>query len=223
MKEILRVEDLSFHYEKQPVLHQISFSLEPGDFLGIVGENGTGKTTLMKIILGLLPYAQGRITLFGTDRRSFREPGRIGYVSQKANAFNTSFPATVEEVVFANLYTAGRGKSRRERQAMVDRALDEVGILDLKKRLIGQLSGGQQQRAFIARTLVSRPELIFLDEPTVGIDAKSVDTITSLLRALNRRGVTMVMTNHDTRALTAVAGKLLALSADGSGTVREVE
>lgn len=218
---ILTVEDLCFHYEKQLILNHISFGLEKGDFLGIIGENGTGKTTLMKIILGLLPYESGRITLFGTDRQTFRDVSKLGYVSQKANAFNTSFPATVEEVVAANVYSAGRGKSRGEKRDMVDGALAEVGLLDLKKRLIGQLSGGQQQRVFIARTLVSRPELIFLDEPTVGVDARSVDTITELLQTLNSRGVTMVMTNHDTHALEAVANRLLVLKEDGSAELGE--
>ena len=104
---------------------------------------------------------------------------------------------------------------------MVEDALAEVGLLDLKHRLIGQLSGGQQQRVFIARTLVSRPELMFLDEPTVGVDAKSVDAITKLLQRLNKRGVTIIMTNHDTHALEAVANKVLILSEDGSAKIRE--
>lgn len=221
MAEVLNVEGLCFHYEKQPVLNNIHFKLEKGDFLGIIGENGTGKTTLMKIILGLLPYDIGKITLFGVDRREFRDVAKLGYVSQKANAFNSSFPATVEEVVSANLYTAGRGKSRAQKREMVEEALAEVGIGDLRKRLIGQLSGGQQQRVFIARTLVSRPELVFLDEPTVGVDARSVDAITKLLQRLNRKGVTMVMTNHDTHALEAVANKLLVLSEDGGAEFRK--
>ena len=221
MAEVLNVEGLCFHYEKQLVLDNIRFKLEKGDFLGIIGENGTGKTTLMKIILGLLPYETGKITLFGADRREFRDTAKLGYVSQKANAFNSSFPATVEEVVSANLYTAGRGKSRAQKREMVEEALAEVGIGDLRKRLIGQLSGGQQQRVFIARTLVSRPELVFLDEPTVGVDARSVDAITKLLQKLNRKGVTMVMTNHDTHALEAIANKLLVLSEDGGAEFRK--
>lgn len=175
----------------------------------------------MKIILGLLPYEVGNITLFGKDRRIFHAVEKLGYVSQKANSFNSSFPATVEEVVSANVYAAGKGKSRVEKRKMVEDALAEVGLLDLKHRLIGQLSGGQQQRVFIARTLVSRPELMFLDEPTVGVDAKSVDAITKLLQRLNKRGVTIIMTNHDTHALEAVANKVLILSEDGSAKIRE--
>lgn len=222
-EEILNVEGVSFQYEKQPVLQDICFSLRAGDFLGIHGENGTGKTTLMKIILGLLPYETGKITLFGTDRKIFREPEKLGYVSQKANSFNSSFPATVEEVVAANLYTIGKGKTRAQKRDMVEEVLEEVGLADVKKRLIGQLSGGQQQRVFIARTLVSRPKLMLLDEPTVGVDAKSVDTITELLQRLNQKGVTIMMTNHDTHALESVANRMLVLAADGSAVVEEVE
>lgn len=215
--ELLKVENLCFHYEKELVLDRVCFSLEAGDFLGVIGENGTGKTTLMKIILGLLPYDSGKITLFGQDRRQFRDLEKIGYVSQKANSFNSAFPTTVEEVVAANLHTGLRlfGRRPAEQQTRVERALAAVGISDLKNRMIGQLSGGQQQRVFIARTLVNRPELLFLDEPTVGVDARSVTAITALLQDLNRQGITMVMTNHDTHALKAVANKILILSEDG--------
>lgn len=216
MNEVLSVRDLSFSYQNTPVLHRVSFSLEEGDFLGIIGENGTGKSTLMKLILGLLSGYDGEISLFGENRKGFREHSLLGYVSQKANSFNSEFPATVGEVVSAHLYPKSASLFRRADQTSVDEALSAVGMLEYKDRLIGRLSGGQQQRVFIAAALVSRPKMIFMDEPTVGVDARSTKAISQLIQKLNQQGMTIIMTNHDTHALTALANKLLLLAEDGT-------
>jgi zinc transport system ATP-binding protein len=206
-EQILDINSLSFSYYNTDVLNNITFSLSRGDFLGIIGANGTGKSTLIKLILGLLKPSAGSIRVNG---------GKIGYVSQKANSFNSSFPATVNEVVRANLPVKRFHRPTAEQLRAADEAIAEVGMADFGKRLIGQLSGGQQQRVFIARALASKPDLLILDEPTVGVDAKSVETITSLIQSLNRRGMTIIMTNHDTHSLIALASKLAVLSADGS-------
>jgi len=205
---VLEVKDLSFSYSDTEVFENISFSLQKGDFMGIIGSNGTGKSTLIKLILGLLPYKHGEIYLFG--EKNFHAYSKIGYVSQKSNSFNSSFPTTVYEVVSANLW---KGIFHRDKDAgkKVMKALEEVGMSEYRNRLIGRLSGGQQQRVFIARVLVSEPELIFLDEPTVGVDAESVDVITDIITGLNRRGITIVMTNHDTPSLINVSNRLLVL------------
>lgn len=217
MDKILETDNLSFSYYDASVLNNVSFSLDKGDFLGIIGSNGTGKSTLIKILLGLLPYNSGTVRLFGEDRHSFSDFSKIGYVSQKANSFNSSFPATVREVVSANMYSKvglfHRVKSRHTQS--VEAALDIVDMRGYENRLIGKLSGGQQQRVFIARTLVNKPELIFLDEPTVGVDAPSVDAITDIIKKLNNNGITIVMTNHDTPSLVSLANKLLILHTDG--------
>ena len=178
--------------------------------------NQAGKSTLIKLILGMLPYDNGTIQLFGGDLKSARS--RIGYVAQKANSFNSYFPATVKEVVAANLYSkAGLFKriGKKIRCTSKKKALHQVGMAEYENRLIGKLSGGQQQRVFIARALVNEPELLFMDEPTVGIDAQSVRAIMSLISELNKSGITIVMTNHDTPALVQASNKLLIFCEHG--------
>lgn len=214
-EEIIRVENLTFEYPDTAVLKNVNFTLYKGDFLGIIGANGAGKSTLIKLILGLLPYETGKITLFGTELENVRN--RIGYVSQKANSFNTDFPATVLEVVRANLFS-GKGLFKRytkDDDKRAQEALALVGMSEYTNKLIGSLSGGQQQRVFIARALVSRPDLLLMDEPTVGIDAYSVKEIMSIIKKLNKNGITIIMTNHDTPALLEAADKLLIFCEHG--------
>ena len=214
-EEIIRVENLTFEYPDTAVLKNVNFTLYKGDFLGIIGANGAGKSTLIKLILGLLPYETGRITLFGTELSKVRS--RIGYVSQKANSFNTDFPATVLEVVRANLFSSKGLFSRytKDDNAKAEKALALVGMTEYKGKLIGSFSGGQQQRVFIARALVSEPELLLMDEPTVGIDAASVKDIMAIIKRLNKNGITIIMTNHDTPALLEAADKLLIFCEHG--------
>lgn len=198
--EILKVNHVSFRYAEQDVLKNVSLTLHRGELLGLVGPNGSGKSTLLKIILGLLPLRRGEVYWFGVPLSRFRDWTRIGYVSQKASSFNTGFPATVEEVVLMGL-TAKLGLFRRpgkkERQA-VDEVLELVGMRDFKKRSIGALSGGQQQRVFIARALVTNPEVLILDEPTVGVDMQSEERFYELLETLHRdRALSMILVSHD--------------------------
>lgn len=217
--EILKVEGLCFDYSDTSVLKDVNFSLNEGDFLGIIGSNGAGKSTLIKLILGKLPYEKGSIRLFGADIKESFPRDKIGYVSQKANSFNTSFPATVKEVVTANLYSKKGlfGRYTKDDDEKLKKALNQVGMDGFENRLIGRLSGGQQQRVFIARALISEPRLIFMDEPTVGVDMQSVTAIMELISALNKSGITIVMTNHDTPALVEAASKLLIFCSHGNG------
>ncbi len=213
--EIISVDSLCFDYPGTAVLKDVSFKLYKGDFLGIVGANGAGKSTLIKLILGLLSPDSGNVRLFGTDYAKARS--RIGYVSQKAASFNTQFPATVGEVVQANLFP-NKGifvPFSKKDSIDVDTALEQVGMSEYKNKLIGSLSGGQQQRVFIAAALVHKPELLLMDEPTVGIDAASTKEIMSIIKELNRNGITIIMTNHDTPALLNAANKLLIFCEHG--------
>ncbi|BBW95576.1 metal ABC transporter ATP-binding protein [Geobacillus sp. FSL W8-0032] len=203
-RPVVQVEDVSFRYEKEDVLEHIDLSVQKGAFLGLVGPNGSGKSTLLKCVLGLLKPTSGRIFLFGEPVESFRAWQRIGFVSQKANSFNRGFPATVEEVVTSGL-AAKRGlfrALRREDYRAAEAALAAVGLAGLAKRNIGELSGGQQQRVFIARALASEPELLILDEPTVGVDARHVQEFYELLGDLNRRGLTLILVTHDIGTIT---------------------
>lgn len=217
---ILEVEGVSFAYNNEnAVLRDVSFKLEKGGFLGIIGTNGAGKSTLIKLILGMLPMQSGKISLFGRDIKNGIARDKIGYVSQKALSFNTDFPATVREVVMANLYSK-RGLFRRytkEDYEKFDTVIKQVGMKDFSDKLIGQLSGGQQQRVFIARALISSPELLLMDEPVAGIDAPSAEEIMSLICELNKSGITIVMTNHDTPSLVRAASSLLIFCSHGNG------
>ncbi len=218
---VIEIMDLSFSYPDKSILHRLSFNIEKGDFLCVVGTNGTGKSTLLKLILNRLTPTEGSIKLLGKPNYKFDEYGSIAYVSQKATAFNRDFPATVEEIVRLGLYPkksifSWYNKTDRD---MVYRALDRVGMLDYRKKQIGLLSGGQQQRVFIAKALVSDPEIIFLDEPTVGIDVRAVDSICCLLGDLNKSGITIVMVTHDISSILYHSNKVLVLNEDGHGSI----
>ncbi len=222
---LLEVKNLSFSYPDKSILHRLSFSAEQGDFICIAGTNGTGKSTLLKLILNRLAPTEGEIKLFGVLSHKFRDYAKIAYVSQKATDFNADFPATVEEIVSLGLYSR-RGlfkpytKQDRER---IRSALEKVGMSDYSGKRIGMLSGGQQQRVFIAKALVSDPEMLFLDEPTVGIDVKAVDSICCLLGELNKAGLTIVMVTHDISSILYHSNKVLVLSEDGSGELMSSE
>lgn len=222
---ILEVNKLCFSYPDKNILDKISFDVKKGDFVCIVGTNGTGKSTLLKLILNLLKPDSGSITIAGESSLSFKSFDKISYVSQKATNFNLSFPATVEEVVSSGLYSKKgflKFHSKTDKEE-VKKALERVNMQDYSKRLIGKLSGGQQQRIFIARALVNNPEIIFLDEPTVGIDVKAVDSICCLLGELNKSGISIIMVTHDISSVLYHSNKILLLSDDGKAEMYTTE
>lgn len=211
---VIQVETVSFAYEEDQVLKDVSFTIHQGEFIGIVGENGSGKSTLMRLMLGQLPLQGGRIRVLGQDVQSFQHWHDIGYISQRAASQAAGFPATVEEVVGINLYsqTSRSPFLGLRHRKMIDQALQSVGMLDYKKRLIGKLSGGQQQRTLVARALVSRPKILFLDEPLAGVDKQSEDALYALLDGFYQRGMTLVMVAHDIPTLKRHATRLIELS-----------
>ncbi|MFZ2205273.1 MAG: metal ABC transporter ATP-binding protein [Candidatus Magasanikiibacteriota bacterium] len=204
-KNIIEVKNIFFSYNKEEVIRDISFDVHQGDYLGMIGPNGAGKTTLLKIMLGLLVAGSGSVKLFGQDIKNFKDWQKIGYVPQKATSFDINFPATVKEVVLMGRY-ARVGLFRRVTEkdlVLVEKSLKQVDMWEYKDRLIGDLSGGQQQRVFIARALVSEPEIIFLDEPTSGVDEKTQNEFFSLLRKLNQEfSLTLVLVSHDIEKIT---------------------
>ena len=224
--KVLEVKDLSFSYPDKSILHRLSFDVDAGDFMCIVGTNGTGKSTLLKLILNQLSPLEGEIKLLGTNSEKYKDFASIAYVSQKATNINRDFPATVEEVVSLGLYSK-KGlfkRNTKEDKKLIDSALERVGMLDYKHRQIGYLSGGQQQRVFIAKALISNPRIIFLDEPTTGINIRAVDSICCLLGDLNKNsGITIVMVTHDISSIIYHSNKILVLSEDGSGEVMTSE
>ncbi|MCH1624952.1 metal ABC transporter ATP-binding protein [Ferdinandcohnia quinoae] len=211
----LRIENLTFRYEDQNVLEDINLIVTKGAFLGLVGPNGSGKTTLLKSILGLLKVQKGTIELFGVPIQKFKEWQKIGFVSQKANSFNSGFPATVFEVVSSGL-TSKIGLFKflnRSYKNKVEEAVASVGMGDFLNRNIGELSGGQQQRVFIARALVSEPEIMILDEPTVGVDTQTVQTFYNMLEDINKRlGITLILVTHDVGTITEKVSHVACLN-----------
>ena len=208
--DIVEIADLSFSYEDDEgkVLDGITFNIHSGDYLGIIGPNGAGKTTLLKLILGILKPTAGSIKLFGEDISTFKNWSRIGYVQQKATHFEKNFPATVKEVVMMGRF-GRRGlfhPTNNQDKKVVKDALEKVGMWEYANRLIGDLSVGQQQRVFIARALVTEPEIIFLDEPTTGIDPQTQTDFYDLLKKLNNElGLTLVLISHDVGMVTREA------------------
>ena len=198
---VIEVEGVSYSYDgKADALAGVSLCVERGQYLGLIGPNGGGKTTLLRVMLGLLAPREGSVRLFGTDVRRFREWPRIGYVSQRATAFDPLFPVTVREVALMGRY-ARRGLFRRltlEDRKKADEALEGVEMLGLADRRMSDLSGGQKQRVFLARALASEPDVVALDEPTTGVDHVTEEEFYRILGALNReRGMTLVLVSHD--------------------------
>ncbi len=197
---LVALRNVSFSYDGAPVLIDVDLAIEEGDFLAIIGPNGSGKTTLVKIILGLLRPTAGQVEIFGCAPAQFAARDEIGYVPQKATHIDAYFPASVAEVVGMALLAGGRparlpGREARQR---VREALEIVGLAEFSRAAIGRLSGGQQQRVFIARALVTRPRILFLDEPTTGVDAETQTAFYDLLGRLNRsRNLTIVLVTHD--------------------------
>ncbi|WKA56353.1 metal ABC transporter ATP-binding protein [Planococcus shixiaomingii] len=202
---LIDIENISFDYEQTKALENISLTVEEGDFLAILGPNGSGKSTLLKIMLGLIKPTKGTIRLFGIDAKNFKNREWIGYVSQKSNSFNSGFPATVEEVVTGGLVKKTGLFKRIPKSAKEDvkEALTAVGMEMFMDNRMNELSGGQQQRIFIARALVAKPKVLILDEPTVGVDHKNVQSFYNMLASLNRdRNITLVLVTHDVDTVT---------------------
>lgn len=212
---VLEAKDLSFAYGNTPVLDAASFTMCEGGFAALVGVNGAGKSTLLRLLLGELKPTGGHIALMGQDIGSFKSWQRIGYVPQDGLTRKASFPASVNEVVLANLYSRiGLFRfPRREHREDVRRTLELVGMQDYGCRMLGELSGGQRQRVQLAQALVSRPALLLLDEPTAGLDAQSTADFYTLLKNLNReRGLSILIVSHDLQEMPRLTDTIYCLS-----------
>jgi zinc transport system ATP-binding protein len=223
MQPILQLENISFGYNRDLVFSRVGFSVFPGDFIAVIGANGTGKSTLIKLILGLLPPATGNIYLFGQARHEFTEHGKIGYLPQGQAWTAQSFPATAAEVVLTGLYPQiglMRFPKRKHRE-QVRQTLELVGMQHAAGRLVGHLSGGQQQRVMLARVLINQPQLMILDEPATGIDDQSAANLYALLHELNRSlNLTILMVTHDIARSEPYLNRVFCLE---SGSMIELE
>ena len=203
---LVSVQSISYNYNSEVVLENVSFNVEEGDFLGIIGPNGSGKTTLFQCILGLLDTYSGRITVLNKDVKKNKKIFiKIGYIPQK-KSIDQKFPLTVEELVSLSL-------TRKTSMNVVYEILKQVGLYNMKNKLIGQLSGGQQQRVLIAKALVNNPLILMLDEPTNELDQKSQDDFYFLLKELNEKNkITIIWTSHDMNAVYKYANKVSCIN-----------
>jgi len=198
----VEIKNLYGGYDHETVLEDINLTIHENDFIGLIGPNGGGKTTLLKIILGLLPYKKGSVLVMGHPPQKGRQ--HIGYVPQFA-IFDSDFPISVYDVVKMGRLSRKRIFQRLtdEDDAIVEEKLAWVDMLDYKNRGIRELSGGQRQRVYIARALATEPELLLLDEPTVSVDFESRTKIYELLHDINRQGVTILMVSHDLNVISS--------------------
>ena len=209
-REILRLENISVSYGPHIVLQDINLTVEEHDFLGIIGPNGGGKSTLLKVILGLVKPYSGLVRVLGDAPEKSRS--LIGYVPQTSN-YDRDFPVSVQDVVMMGRYgRAGlfRYYNAKDR-AVVLQALQEVGMLEHASTQIGQLSGGQQQRVLIARALAAEPRLLLLDEPTASIDTAMQTELYELLERLKKQ-MTVIMISHDIGAVSVFVDKIACLN-----------
>ena len=192
---VIAIENVSFSYDGAPVLEGANLTIGQGDFVSIIGPNGGGKTTLLKIILGLLKPKSGTVRVFGMTPEQARP--LVGYMPQHVN-LDPQFPVSVMDVVLMGRLGNGPrlGPYRRKDRLAAQAAIKEVRLLDLRKRPFSTLSGGQQQRVLIARALASEPRLLLLDEPTAGLDLHVEGEFLELLRELNKR-LTVALVSHD--------------------------
>ncbi len=209
----IEAQNISFDYDGTLILDNVSFDVSSGDFVSIIGLNGCGKSTLVKLVLGQLLPNSGYIKLFGKKTADISDWTKVGYVPQNISKY-VSFPATVREVVEVNLFSQiglmRFAKSYHKKKA--EEVLSLVGLSEHSKSLVSNLSGGQQQRLMIARALINEPRLLLLDEPTAGVDAESSAVFYSILQSLcAEKGITIVMVTHDTERVLEYANRIFCI------------
>lgn len=210
MNKVIELHNVSFSYGLVPVLQHIDFSVEQGEFLGIVGPNAGGKSTLLKLILGLIKPQTGTVSVLG--KKPAQQRTQIGYVPQYPG-FARDFPITVEQAVLLGRLGAGRqfGRYNAADYGAVQQALAELEAQDLAQRPISALSGGQLQRILLARALVSDPKILILDEPTANIDMRIESDIFDHLRELNKR-LTILVVSHDIAFISDYVSRVACLN-----------
>lgn len=210
----LVVENLSVKRSKKVVLDNISLTIDCGEFVGLVGPNGGGKTTLLLTILGLLKPSGGNIQLFGTSSSSPSSLRKMGWVSQHASNIPKNIKITVRELVQLGTLTSNNmfWRISDEQNIRVEKAIERVGLQNVSDTMISKLSGGQRQRAIIARTLASEAEFILLDEPLVGVDRESRNSLLKFLDNLcHRYQKTILMVSHDITAIQQTSHRMIFL------------
>jgi len=212
---IFDVKNLYFKVHGQQILENISFEIHNGEYIAIIGPNGGGKTTLIRLLLGLEEPTSGSIAIFGKELKKFKQWHKIGYVPQRASLVDVNFPATVEDIV-----KMGRVAKRgffagfsKEDKLKVEDAMVKMDITHLRNKMVGRLSGGQRQRVMIARALASSPEILILDEPNTGVDVTSQQRFYALLKKLNQEEqITILFITHDIGVIADDIGRVFTIN-----------
>ena len=209
---VVELDNVDFAYPGgPPVLRDVTLGVEQGEFVAVAGPNGGGKTTLLRIVLGLERPQRGKARLFGDSAAGLRGRSRIGYLAQRAQ-LGIESPVTVREVVAAGRVPRGRlvGPLHADDRAQVELAVERVGLAERASAPLSTLSGGQQQRAFIAKALAGEPELLVLDEPTAGVDVDAQESLAALLEELHRDlRVTILFVSHEFGAVERFVDRLV--------------
>jgi zinc transport system ATP-binding protein len=207
----IKSNNLFFQYEETPILENVSFVIAPGEFVGIFGPNGGGKTTLLKLLLGFLKPQKGSLEILGESPKVARE--KMGYVPQISH-LDRQFPITVLEVVMMGCLDKSPWHSyTKDAKEKAREALNQVGMLDFQNHSFGTLSGGQAQRVLIARALVSKPTILLLDEPTASVDASAEESIYKLLEHL-KGTMTIIMVTHDLQVMMQKVDRFICVHRD---------
>jgi zinc transport system ATP-binding protein len=206
---MIEIRDLDFSYDKTAVLKEVNLTIAQGEFIGIFGPNGGGKTTFLQLLMGFLKPSKGSIRIFGKPPKCAR--GRIAYVPQ-INAFDRQFPISVRDIVLMGCLSEARfGMFSAALKRKADEALKSVGLQEIAENAFGSLSGGQAQRVLIARALVSQPALLLLDEPTASVDLEAEKEIHKLLLQLKNK-ITILMVTHDLQAIHQKVDRWLCIN-----------
>jgi zinc transport system ATP-binding protein len=213
-KVCINIQNISFSYTSVPVLEHITLSIQCGEFVGIIGPNGGGKSTLIKCILGILTPDSGSIEIFGNKCVTQQIQKKIGYVPQRSESQSGSFPFAVREIVDMGLAVKSPLFSfHRHDEKEIRKALRDVGMETYIEEKMSDLSGGQKQRVLIARALVGNPTILILDEPTVGVDQESKHDFFTLLKSLNTtKNITILFVTHDTEAISQEVSSIVNIN-----------